>query len=149
MLLAVDTNILVAGLARDRGLSLVAHPTVQLVIAETMWEEVRVEIPRKFSTMAAKGEFNQSTAESLAAGATDTVRRYVQRIPTFLYAPLEQEARVRIGGRDVRDWPTVAVALMMHADIWTADNDFFGCGVATWTTRTLSAYLAFRERTGA
>lgn len=149
MLLAVDTNILVAGLARERGLTLIAHPDVQLIIAETMWEEVQVEIPRKFDTMTAKGQFDRPAADMLTAGAIATVKQYIQRVPAFLYVSYEREARVRIGERDIRDWPTVAVALMMHADIWTSDNDFFGCGVATWTTRTLSAFLAFRERTEA
>lgn len=43
--------------------------------------------------------------------------------------------------RDERDWPTVAAALALDASILTADADFLGCGVATWTVETLVAEL--------
>lgn len=69
-------------------------------------------------------------------------------IPSPVYRRYEEEARVRIAARDERDWPTVAVALTANADIWTRDKDFLGCGVATWNTETLAAYLAFRARAG-
>ena len=39
------------------------------------------------------------------------------------------------------DWHTVALALMLNADIWTQDKDFLGCGVATWITETLRLKL--------
>jgi predicted nucleic acid-binding protein len=44
--------------------------------------------------------------------------------------------------RDERDWPTVAAALTLDVSILTADADFLGCGVATWTVETLIAELA-------
>lgn len=43
--------------------------------------------------------------------------------------------------RDARDWPVVALALSLDAEILTEDEDFFGCGVATWTVETLIAHL--------
>jgi len=45
-------------------------------------------------------------------------------------------------GRPDDDWPTVAAALAVGADIWTNDADFLGCGIATWTIETLLAHLA-------
>ncbi|MGI8915588.1 MAG: PIN domain-containing protein, partial [Chloroflexota bacterium] len=51
------------------------------------------------------------------------------------------KARARIP-RDPDDWPTVAAALALGADIWTRDADFLGCGCATWVTETLIAELA-------
>ena len=51
------------------------------------------------------------------------------------------QARRRIGARDIDDWPVVALALAVNAPIWTEDVDFFGSGVATWTTRTVELYL--------
>jgi len=51
---------------------------------------------------------------------------------------METVARRRIP-RDPDDWPTVALALVLEAHIWTHDHDFLGCGVATWTTQTLLA----------
>jgi hypothetical protein len=41
-----------------------------------------------------------------------------------------------------RDWPTVAASIALDAAILTADNDFLGCGRATWTVETLIAELA-------
>ena len=35
-----------------------------------------------------------------------------------------------------------ALALAIEAAIWTLDNDFLGCGVATWTTDTLLIHLS-------
>ena len=53
---------------------------------------------------------------------------------------LEDVARRRVP-RDPNDWPTVALALTLECGIWTADADFLGCGVATWTTETLQLHL--------
>ena len=58
------------------------------------------------------------------------------------YAAFESEARLRIARRDVDDWPVVAAALSVNCPIWTEDLDFFGCGVATWTSDRVELYLA-------
>jgi hypothetical protein len=63
------------------------------------------------------------------------------------YSPFEAVARARIP-RDPTDWPTVAAALALGADIWTDDADVLGCGVAPWTTETLIAHLAMQPWTG-
>ncbi|MSV27230.1 MAG: hypothetical protein EXQ52_00555 [Bryobacterales bacterium] len=42
--------------------------------------------------------------------------------------------RQRLALRDESDWPILAAALALRCPIWTEDTDFFGCGVATWTT---------------
>ena len=41
--------------------------------------------------------------------------------------------------RDPDDWPTVALAMVLDAGIWTGDADFRGCGLPTWATDTLPA----------
>jgi predicted nucleic acid-binding protein len=48
----------------------------------------------------------------------------------------------RIAVRDINDWPIVAVALMLDCPIWTEDQDFFGTGVATWTSDRVHLYLS-------
>jgi predicted nucleic acid-binding protein len=53
----------------------------------------------------------------------------------------EGAARARIGPRDPEDWPTLAAALLLDCPVWTEDQDFFGSGVATWTTATVEHYL--------
>jgi hypothetical protein len=47
----------------------------------------------------------------------------------------------RIARRDPRDWPVVAVALLLNIPVWTEDQDFFGSGVPTWTTDRVEVYL--------
>lgn len=54
----------------------------------------------------------------------------------------EPIARKRIAKRDEEDWPVLAVALTYNCPIWTEDTDFFGCGVATWTTDRIELYLS-------
>lgn len=43
--------------------------------------------------------------------------------------------------RDKDDWPALALALQLECAIWTEDQDFFGIGIATWTTNTVVRYL--------
>lgn len=79
------------------------------------------------------------------APAMDTlelVARLVQTIEAETYASLETIARERIKQRDEDDWPVLAAALALGCAIWTEDTDFFGCGVATWTTDRVEFYLS-------
>jgi predicted nucleic acid-binding protein len=57
------------------------------------------------------------------------------------YAPFEAIARARLARRDEDDWPVLATALALRSPIWTEDTDFFGCGVATWTSDRVEIYL--------
>ena len=58
-----------------------------------------------------------------------------------LYGEYEAEARERLGSRDPDDWPILATALALGCPIWTEDTDFFGCGVATWTSNRVEIFL--------
>jgi len=59
----------------------------------------------------------------------------VQVVDTPLLEGAKDEALKRI--RDPADWPALALALQLECAIWTEDQDFFGTGVATWTTATV------------
>ena len=48
----------------------------------------------------------------------------------------------RISERDADDWPALACALVLRCPVWTEDADFFGTGVATWTTSRVRLYLS-------
>ena len=37
--------------------------------------------------------------------------------------------------------PILAAALALGCPIWTEDTDFFGCGVATWTSASIGSFL--------
>lgn len=71
----------------------------------------------------------------------DQIARIVQSVDRSLYEEYEEPARARISSRDPEDWPVVTAAMMLKAPIWTEDQDFFGAGVATWTTSRIEIYL--------
>ena len=58
-----------------------------------------------------------------------------------IYGDFAAEARKRLGTRDPEDWPILAAALALACPIWTEDADFFGCGVATWTSANIEIFL--------
>src|SRR5579863_3485727 len=65
----------------------------------------------------------------------------VEQIGNEVYGKFETAARDRLGGRDPEDWPILACALAIGCPIWTEDTDFFGCGVATWTSSRVEMFL--------
>lgn len=52
----------------------------------------------------------------------------------------EADRRLREGGKS--DWPVLAAAIALEAEIWSEDIDFFGVGVPVWTTGNLSCVSA-------
>jgi len=62
-----------------------------------------------------------------------------QVVDTPLIEGAKDEALKRI--RDPADWPALALVLQLECAIGTEDQDFFGTGVATWTTATVEGYF--------
>ena len=56
---------------------------------------------------------------------------------------MQQEAlaKKRLAGSDEEDWPYLALALLPECP-GTKDTDFFGCGVAVWTSDRVELFLA-------
>ncbi|HEV2194148.1 MAG TPA: PIN domain-containing protein [Candidatus Acidoferrum sp.] len=77
----------------------------------------------------------------LAKAILEHVSRIVGPVDQTLYQGHENLARERTEPRDPRDWPVVAVALLLDIPVWTEDQDFFGSGVSTWTTDRVETYL--------
>jgi len=75
-------------------------------------------------------------------GLLEQAGAFVRTVALETYAPMEALAHQRLARRDVNDWPILATALALQHPIWTEDMDFFGCGVATWTTDRVDLYLA-------
>ena len=65
----------------------------------------------------------------------------LEEVDRNLYEAYETSSRKRIAARDPNDWPILATALLLDCPIWTEDKDFFGSGVATWTTANVELYL--------
>jgi predicted nucleic acid-binding protein len=76
-----------------------------------------------------------------AVAVLDEILALIGRIDAEIYEPFESTARGRLAGRDEEDWPVLATALALECPIWTEDADFFGAGVATWTTDRIELLL--------
>lgn len=71
----------------------------------------------------------------------DLILKEVQGLEEEWLEDYEATARSRLENRDLDDWPVLAAALALSCPIWTQDTDFFGVGVATWTTERISEYF--------
>lgn len=81
----------------------------------------------------------------LGLSVLEQIGRIVEQVDRSLYEEYQNAALGRIGRRDPDDWPVVAVALLLDLPIWTEDQDFFGSGVATWTSDRVELYLQERS----
>ncbi len=140
MRLVADASVLVGELLRARGRQLLANRTLQLYVPERAWDETVHELRSRTDGMVGQGRLSRTTADELLAAAIALVETAVVIVPEEVYGTVRDRA-VRRLPRDPEDWPTVALAMVLDADIWTSDADFLGCGVPTWTTDTLMAEL--------
>ncbi len=69
------------------------------------------------------------------------LRHIIEPVDREIYGLFESEARQRLRGRDENDWPVLATALGLACAVWTEDADFFGTGIATWTTNRVEIFL--------
>lgn len=134
--LVLDANIVLRAVLGTRVRSLIERygVSVPLFLPASCLEEVREYLP----SLCAKRCWEIAPAVALL----EALLAFVRVADPAFYGPHEYEARRRIGFRDVEDWPVVALALALEAPVWTEDSDFFGSGVATWTTETVEIYLS-------
>jgi predicted nucleic acid-binding protein len=139
--LVVDASVLVGSLLRPSGRLRLGHPALQLHCPEYMIAEAEHELDRRIRLIAQRAGFDATDETALRSAATEAMARHLAVLLESSYRGLADEARRRCA-RDPNDWHVVAAALMLDAAIWTADKDFLGAGVATWTTQTLDLWLA-------
>jgi predicted nucleic acid-binding protein len=132
----LDANILIRAVLGSRVLALLRKYAVQVefLTPDTAFEEAREKLPEILERR------NVPVAPAMAI--LDQLADVVQAVDAETYRSFEHLARERIARRDEDDWPVLAVALALGCAIWTEDADFFGCGVATWTTDRVELYLA-------
>jgi predicted nucleic acid-binding protein len=133
--LALDANILIRAALGKRVHALLKayEDSVAFYTSDVCFDDARKYIPQVLNTRGGDPE--------TGIAVLDQVRLLVQPVDESLYRDFEQLARERMIARDVEDWPIVAVAIMLNVPIWTEDRDFFGSGVATWTTDRVELYL--------
>jgi predicted nucleic acid-binding protein len=140
MRLVIDTSVLVGDLLRRAGRDRLGDDRLELFLPEPMAGELGVELPRRIQAFCRRRGLEGDTGAQLLEACQQAVDANVTVLIAGAFAPLEDEARAR-SLRDAADWPVVASALALGADIWTNDNDFLGTGVGTWTTETLQRWL--------
>jgi predicted nucleic acid-binding protein len=73
--------------------------------------------------------------------AINYLRSLVEALSNETFAGYETAARQRLRGRDEEDWPILAASISLACGVWTEDTDFFGAGVAVWTTDRVELFL--------
>jgi len=133
--LVVDANILVRAVLgkRVRGVIEAYAEDTSFFVPETAYAEAEEHLP----TLIVKRGGDPEKALALLR----SLRSLVVVIGSEVYGGLEAEARERLAMRDADDWPILASALALACPIWTEDSDFFGCGVATWTSDRVVMFL--------
>ena len=133
--LVIDANILIRAVLGVRVRELIGgySESVAFYVAESNVEEAMQYLEELAPRRGIPDETWRTALSSIMAA--------VQIIPQVELAAAEQEAMARIGQRDPEDWPAVASAIQFDCPVWTEDEDFFGSGVATWTTSTVEIYL--------
>ena len=144
MQLVLDANIFVGEALRVAGRQLLNQAELLLFATEEVKSESEYEIRRRASLMVRRNYLTTDAGETLLAEALDTFRTTITVRDSTVYAERLDEARRRIS-RDPSDAPTVALALALDCGIWTADADFFGCGIAVWASDVLRQHLAGRQ----
>jgi len=134
--LVLDANILIRAVLGSRVLSLLRNytPRVRFLTPDTAVAEAREWLPEILA--------RRRLPIVPAMAVLDLLAESVRTVEFEIYAPFEAVARQRIGQRDEDGWPVLASALALGCPIWTEDTDFFGCGVATWTTDRVELYLS-------
>lgn len=134
--IVLDANILIRAVLGERVRQLITDHAaeVSFFAPDTAFAEAHEHLPGLLEKRGVSG--------AAAVSALIALEAVVRPIEAELYQGLEQQALARIGERDADDWPALACALMLGCPVWTEDADFFGTGVATWTTSRVRLYLA-------
>lgn len=133
-MLVLDANILIRAVLGTR-MPWLLHTYaegVEFVAPDCAFRESRAKLPVILERRT------MPIAQGLATLVA--LSELVQTVGLQTYAPMEALARQRLFRRDEDDWPILAAALALGCPIWTEDTDFFGCGVAIWTTDRVELY---------
>jgi predicted nucleic acid-binding protein len=134
-MLVLDANILIRAVLGKRVRKILeSHFTrVRFLAPDTAFGEAREHLPEILERRKINPE--------IAIEVLDELMVLIGSVDAEIYGPLERTARRRLERRDPDDWPVLATALALECPIWTEDPDFFGAGVATWTTDRVELFL--------
>ena len=116
MRIVVDANILIGEILRVRGRKLIEHDGLQLFATERAWSETQHELEKRLGKMAAHNNQTPTRTQELLDSSLELILTKVEIVPDAEHAHLQTIAERRIP-RDLDDAPTVAIALLLEADI--------------------------------
>lgn len=133
--IVLDANILIRAVLGKKVRKIIEKyiDTTLFYTPEVCFTDAEKYLPALFAKR------NLPSNEALAV--LEKLTKIIAEVDVNLYEIYEEEAKERIAVRDINDWPIVAVSLMLDCPIWTEDSDFFGTGVATWTSDRVHLYL--------
>jgi predicted nucleic acid-binding protein len=132
----LDANIIVRAVLGTKARQLIERyaADVSLFAPDTAFAEVDEHLPGLLAKRGISVELSTAVLERLSL--------LVQELPQSFYLEWESAAQALIAQRDPEDWPVLACALALDCPIWTEDRDFFGVGVATWTSNRVEFFLS-------
>ena len=133
--IVLDANILIRAVLGKRVRELLAANagTVQFFAPDVAYDDARKYLPALLEKRGVNSE--------VALAVLDALESIVQPPELGVYSGLQAQALQRIAMRDADDWPVLACAMTIACPVWTEDADFFGTGIATWTTDRVELYL--------
>jgi predicted nucleic acid-binding protein len=140
-MIVLDANILIRAVLGRRVRQLIdAYATqgVRFFAPDVAFDDAKKYLPL---LLKKRGITHTNVTASL-----EYLRNVIEPVTPELYAVFENEARQRLRGRDESDWTIFASALALACPVWTEDADFFGTGVAVWTTNRIEIFLQERAK---
>lgn len=134
--IVLDANILIRAVLGRRVRELIFNnvATVKFFAPDVAYADARKYLPALLK--------KRGVDSNVLMLVLDRLEGVVQSIDAELYEGMQQQALKRIAVRDEDDWPVLACAMTLGCPVWTEDKDFFGTGVATWTSDRIALYLA-------
>ena len=134
--LVLDANILIRAVLgpRVRKLLMENAEAIKFFAPDSAYDEARKYLPALLQ--------KRDLASKPAMVVLDLLVTLVEPMELELYENLKEAALKRIAIRDANDWPVLACAMALGCAVWTEDADFFGAGVATWTTDRVELYFS-------
>lgn len=134
--IVLDANILIRAVLgrRVRDLIIENASTVKFFAPDVAFDDARKYLPALLK--------KRGVDAAAAMNLLDQLEKIILSIDVELYEGMQQQALQRIAARDADDWPVLACAMALGCPIWTEDQDFFGTGVATWTSDRIEFYFA-------
>ncbi|MBS4099580.1 MAG: hypothetical protein KGZ83_22470 [Sulfuricella sp.] len=138
--IVLDANILIRAVLGKRVRDLIENhaASVDFFTPDVAFEDARRYLPAILKKRGIAGAPALAVLEGLG--------QIIHSLPEEYYSAFQSQSLHRIAVRDPDDWPIVACSLALNCPVWTEDTDFFGAGIATWTTNRVEYYLSAEVR---